>query len=226
MAVHLRSDGRTRRHLVVEETGESLPVQGRVQLRERPENLDPGPERRSSFDLLAAAPKSQMAELGTPRAEGLEQPRLADAGLAAHRDGAHVATVEQHPHFRELLVAAEPRWWRWRVGADGGRAGGGQRGAPRGEGDGLGVLEDVVFQCLQLVTRLQTEMVDDQSPGPAECREGVGLPAGAVESKGQQPPQPLTQRLPAGLGLQVLDHRLRPAEIQPRLGAALDRHQA
>src|SRR5205085_7206732 len=84
--------------------------------------------------------------------------------------------------------------------------------------------EDRALEILELGTRLDPELLDEQPAAGAVGGERLGLPAGAVERDHELPAELLAQRLLLDERLELGDEPLVPAELElgldPRLEGA------
>ena len=74
--------------------------------------------------------------------------------------------------------------------------------------------EDRLLQALQLLARLEPELLDEKRPPLPVGLQGLGLPTAAVQRQHQLRPQPLTQRVPCDERLELADEVLVPSEVE------------
>ncbi|RAO58051.1 hypothetical protein ONO86_00315 [Micromonospora noduli] len=171
-------------------------------LGELPQRLDPGPGRRGALDLGAAADGDQPALSGELVPKAGEQARLAGPGLTAeqsdsrparHRLGGRLPKRVQlrlptDEDLRHLPLAAyRCRRHRWQQVES--------------------LAQDGGLHLDQRRARIQSELVGQGRPGPAQRGERVALPTGTPQRQRQQPPALLPQRRLPGQQLR-LRHRL------------------
>jgi hypothetical protein len=186
------------------------------------DGLDPRRRGRAAGLLVSpprAAAEADRRRLGEDR---LGQPGLADARLTADQGDRPLSLPyggEQLPDCGQGAVAADQVGPGALLGRDGPRSRGGRRwclrsGRPRcrpwrgrcrpGRRGQCGVLpEQRLLEGLELRAGIETELVGKEVAGPSHRLQGVGLPLGAVEGQGQQPPQPLAQRVGGDQGLEL-----------------------
>ena len=84
------------------------------------------------------------------------------------------------------------------------------------------MVEDRSLEALELIVRLEPELLGQQPPARAVDLERVRLAAAAVEREHQLAPQTLAQRMLGDAGLELGDDRAVASELDGRLESPLD----
>lgn len=218
---------------------ETFPIGGIEPGQHRAEDLYPWPHRRRGRVVDAASPQDQQiggtcgSAAGFVDQRGLSRARLTldhdDAPVPRHR-GEHCAMQGGEflgpAHDRRRLVGFE--------GVDTVVGNGVRRGRRAGVGevrrDGRGVragrrrhvemrsvVEDVALERPEPRSRVDADLVGQDSTGGGDRTEGVGLATETVERRGEQHPQSLVERRTRDLALQFGDEQTVVAVGHPGL---------
>ena len=181
--------------------------------------LNPRPVRRSSSSLPAAPDEDLCTSSSRVAAQLVGEPALADTGLAGEQEEATLSgegLVETGAQLTQLRVTPHESAPRWLSGDRGllARRFGVERSV---------LLEDRLLEVAQWATRLDPELLDEQTAAIAVRGERVGLPAGAIEGQHQLTTKPLAERVLVDEPLKLGDERAMPAERELCLQTIFER---
>ena len=175
-----------------------------------------------------AAPRGQHTDLAsrgqTHRLD--EEPRLADAGGALNEDEAGSPVGELAHHSAQLRdlpgsINQVGRWDRCLGDLPGGQVHRDARGRCV-EGWRLG--QDLSLEGPQRGPGVHAKLLGERLACPPQRRQGTRLPLGSVQSKRQEPPTLLPERVLGDQCLELTDDHAGVSELESRLEPSLSGH--
>ena len=191
------------------ESGNIRPFGDPEHSRDRSRHLPIVLVRRHLDQPDAAGPGADL-----PRSHLERQPRLARAAYPGQRD--ETVLSKQLAELRELLFATdEAVQLRWEVVP----LLGGRRASDL-------VAQNRALERLQLLARLEPELLGKERSGPPVRGECIGLALAAVQGRDQLTPEALAERFLCDEALELGDERVVAAERELSLGALFDADKA